>query len=107
MANKDEKERRRSILKRLQEQNRQLAAEDRPISLLDLGDLFDFLDEHLTTCGCNHTLDATRRFLGNRNLDHEKIVPWLATSGGYCDCEVLANVEDAWNEEIETARGQS
>jgi hypothetical protein len=24
------------------------------------------------------------------------VIPWLREQGGYCDCEVLANVEERW-----------
>jgi hypothetical protein len=35
-----------------------------------------------------------------RGLAVEKTVPWLREQGGYCDCEVLANVEDRFGELI-------
>jgi hypothetical protein len=34
-------------------------------------------------------------------IDVTRIVPWLREHGGYCDCEVLANVEDEFSEILE------
>jgi len=31
-----------------------------------------------------------------RSLDVERVTGWLRGAGGYCDCEVLANVEGQW-----------
>jgi hypothetical protein len=59
----------------------------------DLRDLFDFLDRH-DAPPCDHTLRKTVDFLKNRKIDSEKILPWLREHGGYCDCEVIFNVED-------------
>ncbi len=69
-----------------------------PLSRADLRDLFDFLDERLTTSACDHTLAHTRAFLVQRSLPEDAVLPWLAEYGGYCDCEVLMNVESEWGE---------
>lgn len=107
MPSKEERNRRKALLQRLAEQNRQNSGEHRPpLSLIDLGDLFDFLDLHLIESGCDHTLGATRGFLKSRGLNEDEIIPWLADSCGFCDCEVLANVEDPWVEDIQRAREQ-
>lgn len=66
-----------------------------PMPHQDLCDLFD----HLGCQGappCGHTLRETTEFLQKRGLDLERIVPWLHEHGGYCDCEVLGNVEDTF-----------
>ena len=63
--------------------------------------LFNHLDEVFGNEGCDHTLKITKSFLENRRLNPEKIIPWLGEHGGYCDCEVLANVEESWESEIE------
>lgn len=60
-----------------------------------LEDLFDYLDENLPTKGCNDDLSMTISFLkehGAKNIDN--VIAWLQSKGGYCDCEVLANVEE-------------
>ena len=104
MPSNEEKARRKAILQQLAEQTRKQSGQDIPISLLDLGDLFDFLVRQLIEAGCDHTLAGTRGFLEARGLSAETIIPWLAESNGYCDCEVLANVEDPWIDEIQSSR---
>ena len=106
MPSKEEKARRQGILQQdaAEQARQQHGDEDIPISVLDLGDLFDFLDLHLTEAGCDHTLSGTRSFLEAQGLSPETIIPWLADNNGYCDCEVLANVEDPWIDEIQSAR---
>jgi len=64
-----------------------------PIPKGDLKALFDWLDR--PNCPpCDHTLKETAEFLRSRNLDVDKTVAWLRENGGYCDCEVIYNVED-------------
>lgn len=65
-----------------------------PISQELFKQLFDCLDDRLQEQGCNHTLDITLEFLENNNIPTNNVVGWLNEHGGYCDCEVLANVEE-------------
>jgi hypothetical protein len=62
------------------------------LSIDDLKALFEHLDSTLDS-RCDHTLDKTLGFLAARKLESTTVVPWLQEHGGYCDCEVLANVE--------------
>ena len=74
-----------------QEQQRLIASI--PMPHQDLRALF----EHLNRDGappCDHTLRETTEFLQKRGLDLERTIPWLRENGGYCDCEVLCNVEE-------------
>jgi hypothetical protein len=70
-----------------------------PIPHNDLRNLFDCLDE---AGECDHTLRATIQFLRDRNLDVDGTVAWLGEHGGFCDCEVLSNVEDTFADIIGT-----
>jgi hypothetical protein len=58
-----------------------------------LHDLFDWLDRE-DAPACDHTLRETVEFLRQRGLDVERVVSWLQEHGGFCDCEVLYNVEE-------------
>jgi hypothetical protein len=88
---------RKKELKRQFKQRERAHAEARlPLSKPDLAALFDRLDEQVGEHGCDHTLRHTQSFLAERSLDEAVVVPWLRESGGSCDCEVLANVEDEW-----------
>ncbi len=101
MPSKEEKCRRAKLVEAIVQKETTEAIDAMPISLVDLGALFDHLDIKLGEEGCDHTFRMTEAFLRNRNLATEKVLPWLQEHGGYCDCEVLANVEDSWGDEIE------
>ena len=98
MPSKSEIQRRKEIARAIAQRNRSEAEARMPISKNDLVDLFNHLDGALSA-GCDHTLRFTRGFLQIRALDESTIVPWLGESGGYCDCEVLGNVEESWGEQ--------
>lgn len=70
-----------------------------PIPPADLRELFDYLDRK-DAPPCDHTLRQTTRFLQDRKFSAERVVPWLHEHGGYCDCEVLANVESKFGDLI-------
>lgn len=55
--------------------------------------LLDYLDDNLEV-GCKHDYILTKLFCQENNIDFNRIVDWLREHGGYCDCEVLANVEE-------------
>ena len=55
--------------------------------------LFAYLEDQLDTCGCDHTLRSTEKWLKD-NISaelHEKVIEEINDMGGYCDCEVLLN----------------
>ena len=61
---------------------------DRP-SLLAL---IEHVDAALVLQGCDHTLRATRTWARSYAHDPDALAASLAHFGGYCDCEVAANV---------------
>jgi hypothetical protein len=65
-----------------------------PLQEEELEKLFDFLDISLEKNGCDHTLRQTKQWIDESNNSQDAIIPWLGDNGGYCDCEVLANVYD-------------
>jgi len=66
-----------------------------PMSLAQLHGLLDALDRELAT-GCDHSLQHTQAYLRSQSLAPETVIPWLEEHGGFCDCEVLANIEEEW-----------
>ena len=88
------------LKKTWREQERQKLLASIPMPHQNLRDLFDHLDGD-GAAECDHTLRVTTEFLQKRGLDVERIVPWLREHGGYCDCEVLANVEDEFSDILE------
>lgn len=61
-------------------------------------ELFDYLDEHLSEEDCSQEFTLTIQFLKNKNVDIEKVLEFLKENGGYCDCEVLDNVEEKFGD---------
>lgn len=66
-----------------------------PIDDKILEGLFDYLDEKLSTEVCKNDLTLTIAFLKEQGVNNiDNAIAWLQSKGGYCDCEVLANVEE-------------
>lgn len=90
---------RRKDLRRAAEAKQRAAEEAAlPVSRQTLWALFDTLDVALGQ-GCDHSLRFTVQFLAAHGIPPEQVIPWLGEYGGYCDCEVLANVEEHWGRE--------
>lgn len=95
MTSRDEKERRRQLRNNLDNKAAKEFEDSLPMSRDNFKKLFDYLDTALNDKGCADTNALTKSFLeqiGASNLDG--ILEWLADKGGYCDCEILANVEE-------------
>jgi len=88
--------RKAELKKAWKEQERQKLIASIPISHKDLRDLFDHLDRGGVEC--DHTLRETTEFLQKRGLDVDRVVAWLREYGGYCDCEVIYNVDEKFGE---------
>ncbi len=96
MPSKDEKQRRRALMRQKQQVAQAQAEKQMPLSKAILRELFDRVNAELEDKGCDHTLTATRTFLVTHQLPEAPVVTWLQRYGGYCDCEVIANVEEEW-----------
>ncbi|MDB6058289.1 MAG: hypothetical protein JWO95_2133 [Verrucomicrobiales bacterium] len=86
-----------ALKKAWKEQQREKLVASIPMPQADLRALFDFLDREGAP-PCDHTLRETIEFLKQRQLDVDRIIPWLHEYGGYCDCEVIFNVDDKFGE---------
>jgi len=65
-----------------------------PMSRELFQELFDYLDITLED-ECDDTLRLTAAFLHAQKVENvDEVLFWLNDKGGYCDCEVLANVEE-------------
>lgn len=98
MPSKSEKQKRKKIFQKLQHQQLAEAIVAMPLKRAELKAMFDWVDQKLLEAGCDHTLRYSEAFLQARHLPIEEITNWLQEYGGYCDCEVIANVEDKWGE---------
>jgi hypothetical protein len=77
----------------VRDQARKAALAAPPLAIPELEALFAVLDVELGANDCDHTRRLTQAWLERRGHDVETVLAWLDTQGGYCDCEVLANVE--------------
>ena len=99
MPDKNEIERRKQIKKELREKAKLEFEKSLPISREKFTQLFNFLDEKLGDYDCDDSLKFTHDFLKENKFDNlEEIENWLNENGGYCDCEVLNNVEEMFDE---------
>lgn len=76
------------------ERERQVALRALPLPIVELEAMFEALDAELSATGCDHSRRHTLAWLVARGHAPANVFPWLDEHGGYCDCEVLANVPD-------------
>jgi hypothetical protein len=99
MTTTPEKERRKQIKRTIKNSEKEEILKTLPIQLEVLRKCFDFLDERLSKNGCDDALNFTLEFIQKNNLPKDDLTYWLENNGGFCDCEVLANVEEKINDE--------
>nr|WP_321397482.1 DUF2695 domain-containing protein [uncultured Desulfobacter sp.] len=99
MVSKAGKKRRQALVQQIAEKEFQKEISKMPISKKNLKELFDYLDKPKPP-PCDHTLKDTIKFLDEKELDKSTIIPWLNEYGGYCDCEVIFNVDEKWGEYV-------
>ncbi len=85
------KEERRAHIQQWQAAERNKIVTSMPLSPRQLDLLINFLAANLKSC--DRTTKLTDIFLHVEKLDKDCVLPWLADHGGYCDCEVLYNLE--------------
>jgi hypothetical protein len=96
MPSQDEKARRKQILDELANKQQKEFNDSLPLSCEKFQQLLDFLDAKLDDC--DDTLKLTKEFLSHEKVSNvDEVIKWLEEHGGYCDCEVLANVEEQFN----------
>ncbi len=98
MAAKSEVQRRKELRRAAEAEQRASEEASLPVLKETLWALFDYLDESLGD-GCDHSLRLTEQFLVSRRIQPELVTPWLGEYGGFCDCEVLFNVEERWGKQ--------
>ena len=76
------------------DQQRRVAFAALPVPVAELKAMFDMFDVELPRKGCDHSRRLTQAWLTSRGHDVERVFAWLDTQGGFCDCEVLANVKE-------------
>ena len=76
------------------EQQRKAALAALPLPVPEIQAMFDMLNVEFPRQGCDHTRRLTLAWLETRGHDVQEVFAWLDTQGGFCDCEILANVEE-------------
>jgi hypothetical protein len=104
MADRKDKRSRKELTDRWKADQRAAARAKLPLPDDQMKAMFDMLDVEFPRQGCDHTLRITRAWLQSKGLPVEAVVAWLHDNGGGCDCEALANAEEAWLEANHDAR---
>lgn len=93
--NKDEK---RKALAEYKRRQKEAFRASLPMSEETFRELFDHLDEQLSEQDCQDDLRLTQAFLEEQDCDADAVLAWLEENGAGCDCEVLANIEEQFNQ---------
>lgn len=91
---KMDKAEKKRLLKNWKDAEKEKFEDTIPMPREKFKELFDYLDDQLETNDCIHDLRLTVEFLNNHQIPVEPVIEFLQSNGGYCDCEVLMNVED-------------
>lgn len=94
MKSDEEKLKQQQLKKDFKRKQEEAFAASLPMPVDNFLDLFDELNDKLGDAPCNHTLILTEQFLNKHHLPLHNVISWLREHGGYCDCEVLFNVEE-------------
>ncbi|MEL4181515.1 DUF2695 domain-containing protein [Roseateles sp. PN1] len=88
----------RDLKKNWKLRQRELARAAFPVADSVLESLFDFVESNVDSQGCNHSLRFTTQWVSEHKQPEKSILEWLAAHGGNCDCEVVANAADHWEQ---------
>lgn len=72
------------------------------LSLTQVASLFEYVESKLEDTGCDHSRRHTQQWL-SMNISqeqHEAVLAEIEEMGGYCDCEVLMNCYEEYEEEL-------
>lgn len=69
-----------------------------PLADEALEQLFAAVETSVEQHGCDHTLRFTQQWLTEHGENPESAIAWLKNHGGLCDCEVVANAYDHWEQ---------
>lgn len=81
-----------------QQQQRQLARNAFPMADALLQAMFEAVEARVDHEGCDHSLRFTQAWLADQRQAAPAVIAWLNEHGGFCDCEVVANAADHWEQ---------
>ncbi len=108
MTSNAERQRRRAVVRDIRNTEHANAVARMPLSREHLAALLRHLDRNVFEArpdgtvwvGCDHTYRLTEGFLTGLGSWSPAVREWLASYGGYCDCEVAANVGSEWGGQL-------
>ncbi len=100
-----DKSQKKKIKQQFKKQERELFLKNLPLPEAQLLELFSDVEANLQKNACDHTPKNARQFIEKQQIDNvDAVLTWLADHGGHCDCEILYNVTeyfDQWHKDVE------
>jgi len=93
-----DKAEKKQLAKEYAEKGRQEFLAALPIPPETFQKLFDYLDKQSEEKECNHNFDLTLEFLMSHHISAEPLLNWLRENGAGCDCEIIFNIEEQFEE---------
>ncbi|SON62146.1 hypothetical protein MSIMFI_03667 [Mycobacterium simulans] len=93
MATPPDKARRKFLLDAYQEAQRLAGPQLTLIDYDQLDELLNYIEERSDDQPCDHSPRHAQRWAESRGIDWPELQRELREFGGYCDCEILFNVE--------------
>ena len=91
-----DKSRKKELLKQYREEQRAKFLASLPMPVKGFMALFDYLDA--LDKECEGDLRLTIAFLEEKHYPVNEVITWLRHNGAGCDCEVLFNVEEQFED---------
>jgi hypothetical protein len=89
-----DKQDKKALKKAFKEAELKAFRETLPMKEDDFLPLFDFLDSELSENECKNDFTLLESYCKQNKLDFHSLAQWFRGQGGYCDCEIIANVEE-------------
>jgi hypothetical protein len=93
MASKDEKAERKRLKDEYLRAQHAAGAARMPLDRARLEALLEHVEAAVDANGCDHTLAATEAWAAREGIDLKRLHEGLEEYGGFCDCEVVMNVD--------------
>jgi hypothetical protein len=93
MPTKDEKARRKQVAAELARTEQAARAAGMPLDRPQLEALLAHLEGQVDGAGCDHSTSATQAWAREQDVEVPRLLRGLAEYGGYCDCEIVMNID--------------
>ena len=89
---------RKRLKQQVRDQERSAALRALPLPVSALEEMFEEVDADFKLLGCDKTRRLTKAWLLDRGHDVERVCAWLDEHSGFCDCEVVRNARQHFND---------